>query len=90
MPDSGESNKSKCDPMGRLPSLKATELAKILIKMGFEQPRKQSGSHIFFRHPDRRTTVIPNHPTENLDRRLLNKIIKHDLQITRQEFEKYL
>ena len=76
--------------MEKLPLLKAQELAKILIRMGFEQPRKQSGSHMFFRHPDGRTTVIPNHPTEEIDRRLLNKIIKKDLQISREEFEKHL
>lgn len=76
--------------MEKLPLLKAQELAKILIRMGFEQPRKQSGSHMFFRHPDGRTTVIPNHPTEEIDCSLLNKIIKKDLQISREEFEKYL
>ena len=76
--------------MAKLPLLKGQELAKILIKMGFEQPRKQSGSHMFFRHPNGRTTVIPNHPNEDIDRRLLNKIIKKDLQISREEFEKYL
>ena len=76
--------------MGKLPFLKAQELAKILIKIGFEQPRKQSGSHMFFRHPDGRTTVVPNHPNEDIDRRLLNKIIRKDLQMTREEFEKYI
>lgn len=41
---------------------------------------------MFFGHKDGRTTVIPNHPTEAVDRGLLNKIIKHDLQISREEF----
>lgn len=76
--------------MSKLPLLKPQELAKILIKIGFEQQRKQHGSHMFFRHTDGRTTVIPNHPGEEIDRRLLNKIITKDLQITRDEFEKYL
>lgn len=76
--------------MKRLPLLRAHEIAKALIKMGFEQPRKQSGSHMFFRHPDGRTTVIPNHPNEKIDRRLLNKILRKDLQIAREEFEEYL
>lgn len=43
---------------------------------------------MFFGHPDGRTTVIPNHPAEHVDRGLLNKIIKHDLQISREEFLK--
>ena len=66
----------------------AREVAKILEKIGFKFIR-QKGSHMFFDHPDGRTTVIPNHPGEKIDRGLLNKIIKHDLQMTREEFLKY-
>ena len=69
----------------KLPSLKVKEIVKVLEKLGFEFKR-QRGSHMFFGHPDGRTTVIPNHPTEHVDRGLLNKIIKHDLQITREMF----
>ena len=69
----------------KLPFLKAKNVAKVLEKLGFEFKR-QKGSHMFFAHPDGRTTVIPNHPTEHVDRGLLNKIIKHDLQISREEF----
>lgn len=56
---------------------------------GFEFIR-QEGSHMFFRHQDGRTTVIPKHPGEDIGTGLLNKIIKKDLQISREEFEKYL
>ena len=69
--------------MPKLPLLTAKELAKILKKLGFEFKR-QEGSHMFFEHPDGRTTVIPNHPGEEIDRGLLTKIIKHDLQISRK------
>ncbi|MEK6852946.1 MAG: type II toxin-antitoxin system HicA family toxin [Nanoarchaeota archaeon] len=75
--------------MAKLPLLTAKEVAKVLNKLGFEFKRQQ-GSHMFFEHPDGRTTVIPNHPGEDIDRGLLNKIIKHDLQITREEFMKYI
>ncbi len=51
---------------------------------------RQKGSHVFLRHFDGRTIVIPNHPGEKLDRGLLNKIIKKDLQINREEFERLL
>ncbi len=71
--------------MAKLPLLSAKELSKILKKLGFEFKRQQ-GSHMFFEHPDGRTTVIPNHPGEEIDRGLLNKIIKHDLKISREEF----
>ena len=45
---------------------------------------------MFFEHLDKRTTVIPNHPGEKVDRGLLNKIIKHDVQISREEFMKHI
>ncbi len=73
--------------MPKLPLMTAIELAKILKKLGFEFKR-QEGSHMFFEHPDGRTTVIPNHAGEEIDRGLLNKIVKHDLQISREEFMK--
>jgi predicted RNA binding protein YcfA (HicA-like mRNA interferase family) len=62
---------------------------KALKKLGFSCKR-QEGSHMFFEHTDGRTTVIPNHPGEEVDRGLLNKIVKHDLQISREEFLKYI
>lgn len=71
--------------MPKLPLLTAKELAKVLGKLGFEFKR-QEGSHMFFEHKDGRTTVIPNHLREDIDRGLLNKIIKHDLKTTREEF----
>jgi predicted RNA binding protein YcfA (HicA-like mRNA interferase family) len=73
----------------KLPLLKAKQLAKILEKLGFQFLRQQ-GSHMFFQHPDGRTTVVPNHPGEQIDRGLLNKIIRKDIQITREEFDKLL
>ena len=74
--------------MPKLPLLNAKEMSKILLKMGFELKR-QEGSHMFFEHFDGRTTVIPNHGGEEIDRGLLNKIIKHDLKLEREEFLRY-
>ena len=71
--------------MAKLPLMTASELAKVVKRLGFEFKRQQ-GSHMFFEHSDGRTTVIPNHPGEELDRGLLNKIVKKDLQISREEF----
>jgi predicted RNA binding protein YcfA (HicA-like mRNA interferase family) len=73
--------------MSKLPMLSAKEVIRILNKLGFKFIR-QEGSHMFFEHADGRTTVIPNHPGQDIGRGLLNKIIKHDLQISREEFEK--
>ena len=75
--------------MSKLPLLSANEIIKILQKMGFQKLR-QEGSHVFLQHPDGRTTVVPNHPREDVDRGLLNKILKKDLGIEREDFLKYL
>lgn len=75
--------------MSRFPLLSAKEVIAILEKMGFNCKR-QRGSHIFLEHPDGRTTIIPNHPGEKLDRGLLIKIVKHDLGLEREEFLKYI
>jgi predicted RNA binding protein YcfA (HicA-like mRNA interferase family) len=74
--------------MSRLPLLTGIELIKILQKIGFKKIR-QVGSHVFLRHPNGRTTIVPNHPGEKIDRSLLNKIIKKDLGFSREEFMKY-
>jgi predicted RNA binding protein YcfA (HicA-like mRNA interferase family) len=73
--------------MSKLPMITAKELIKILMKLGFELKR-QKGSHKFFQHKDGRTTVVPDHGTEQLDRGLLNKIIKQDLMISIDDFLK--
>ena len=75
--------------MAKLPMLSAKEVIRILNKLGFKFIR-QEGSHMFFEHSDGRTTVIPNHPGRDIGRGLLNKIVKHDLQISREEFDKLL
>ena len=49
----------------KLPQITAVDLIKILKKLGFEVVRQQ-GSHIFLRHNDGRTTVVPNHLEINL------------------------
>ena len=75
--------------MAKLPQISAIEFLKILSKIGFKVLR-QEGSHIFLKHNDGRTTTVPNHPGDKLDRGLLNKILRKDVQISREEFEKFL
>jgi len=71
--------------MSKLPLITAKELIKILLMLGFELKR-QKGSHKFFQHKDGRTTVIPDHGTEQIDRGLLSKIIKQDLMMAIEDF----
>jgi predicted RNA binding protein YcfA (HicA-like mRNA interferase family) len=71
--------------MSGLPLYTAKELMTILYMLGFEMKR-QKGSHKFFQHKDGRTTVIPDHGSEKIDRGLLNKIIKQDLLLSVENF----
>jgi predicted RNA binding protein YcfA (HicA-like mRNA interferase family) len=75
--------------MSKLPQITARDFIKVLFKIGFEIIR-QKGSHVFLRNKDGRTTVVPNHPGEKLDRGLLNKILRKDIQISREEFMELL
>ena len=75
--------------MSRLPQISADKLIKILTKIGFNI-KWQEGSHVFLKHKDGRTTVVPNHPGEKIDRGLLNKILKKDVLLSREEFERLL
>ncbi|MFH1585612.1 MAG: type II toxin-antitoxin system HicA family toxin [archaeon] len=56
----------------KLPLLSARELIKFLEKIGFRFIR-QKGSHMFYRHDDGRTTVVPNHPGKKIKRGLLRE-----------------
>ncbi|MBN1940775.1 MAG: type II toxin-antitoxin system HicA family toxin [Candidatus Diapherotrites archaeon] len=75
--------------MPKLKPIKPEKLIKILQKMGFEEKR-QKGSHKSFYNPDGRVLTVPFHKGKEISIDLLNKIIKHELKITREEFEKYL
>ena len=46
--------------MTKLPQIKPRDIEKILVKSGFI-PRSGKGSHIVYKHPDGRRTVIPGH-----------------------------
>ncbi len=59
----------------RLVPLKSSIVIKILKKLGF-QPIRQRGSHIYFKHPDGRATVVPFHKGENISKGLLKKILQ--------------
>ena len=73
--------------MSRLLPLKSSEIIRILLKLGFEHIR-QKGSHVFFRHPDGRTTVVPVHKGEDVGRGLIRKILQ-DIELSWEEFEKH-
>ncbi len=69
----------------KLPKLTGKELAKIVEKFGFIYSHT-TGSHMVYKHPDGRRATIPYHAGEEIGPGLLNKIMKKDLGITREEF----
>lgn len=71
--------------MKKLPKLTGKELAKVVEKFGFIHSHT-TGSHMVYKHEDGRRVTIPHHAGEEIGPGLLNKIIKKDLGITREEF----
>jgi predicted RNA binding protein YcfA (HicA-like mRNA interferase family) len=68
----------------RLKPLPANQVVKALERAGFKRIR-QKGSHLFLRHSDGRTTVVPIHKGEEIGRGLLQEIIK-DAKLSKEEF----
>lgn len=72
-----------------LPSITFTQLCKIVEKTGFCKTR-QKGSHIRYVHNDGRKTTIPNHGSQDVPKGLLIKIIKQDLQVSLDDFMRFM
>ena len=70
--------------MTRLPPLKAREVARGLIALGFEKVR-QKGSHAIFHHKDCRRAPVPIHPSQEISPYFLSDILKQ-LDIAEDEF----
>ncbi len=70
--------------MTKLPLISSQDMEKMLKHLGFERKR-QVGSHVFYRHLDGRTTVIPFHQGEELGRGLLRKILR-DIKLEPEEY----
>jgi predicted RNA binding protein YcfA (HicA-like mRNA interferase family) len=60
----------------------------LLLKLGFEVVRRK-GSHAFYRHPDGRTTTVPNHQGRDLARPLIREILR-EMELTPEQFEEEL
>jgi predicted RNA binding protein YcfA (HicA-like mRNA interferase family) len=63
-------------------------MEKLLFKLGFERVR-QKGSHVFYRHPDGRTTSVPHHRGRDLARPLIKEILR-EIELSSDEYEEYL
>lgn len=72
----------------KIPIVKVKILEKLLLHLGFEVKR-QSGSHVFYRHPDGRYTTLPHHGNQDLGRSLIRQILR-EIEITPEEFIRLL
>ena len=74
--------------MTRLPVVDFSRMEKVLLSLGFRSIR-QKGSHVFYRHPDGRTTTVPNHPARDLARPLIREILR-EIELTPEQFQRQL
>ncbi|MEA3325511.1 MAG: type II toxin-antitoxin system HicA family toxin [Euryarchaeota archaeon] len=63
-------------------------MEKLLFLLGFEQVR-QKGSHVFYRHPDGRTTTVLHHGGRVLARPLIREILR-EIELTVDDYNKHL
>lgn len=70
--------------MPRLPIVSYRTMERLLLRLGFRIVR-QHGSHVFFRHPDGRTTTVPYHSGRDLTRPLIREILE-DINLTTERF----
>jgi predicted RNA binding protein YcfA (HicA-like mRNA interferase family) len=70
--------------MTHLPIVKFTAMEKVLVHLGFQNTRRK-GSHVFYRHPDGRTTTLPNHSGRDLTRSLIREILR-EIELTPEQF----
>ncbi len=70
--------------MSRLPILDFRVMDRVLVSLGFVRTR-QKGSHIFYRHPDGRTTTVPRHKSRDLARPLIRAILR-EIELTPEQF----
>ena len=71
--------------MVKLITISGKKLCKILEKLGFEKIYGK-GSHVRFKHSDKRRTVVPVHGNEDLGKGLLRQILKQ-IKLSKEEYE---
>ena len=74
--------------MTRLPVINFRDLNRVLRRFGFEEVRRK-GSHVFYRHPDGRTTTAPDHKGCDIARPLLREILR-ETDVSVEDFVKEL
>ena len=69
----------------RIPPATFRKFDRFLRRQGFEViPRRGKGSHVYYRHPDGRTTTVPNHPGD-IDPRFIRDILD-EIDVSRDDY----
>lgn len=74
--------------MTRLRVVGFRKMDRVLRKLGFEAVRKK-GSHVFYRHPDGRTTTLPDHAGRDLARPLIREVLR-EIELAPEEYARLL
>ena len=71
--------------MSKLVLISGKQMCKLVEKLGF-QKIYQKGSHVRYKHPDGRLTVVPVHGNEDLGKGLLREIL-NQIKLDRGEYD---
>ncbi|MBU0958036.1 MAG: type II toxin-antitoxin system HicA family toxin [Nanoarchaeota archaeon] len=71
--------------MVKLVPISGKKFCKILEKLDFEKIYGK-GSHVRFKHPDGRRTVVPVHANEDLGKGLLREIL-NQIKLSKEDYE---
>jgi predicted RNA binding protein YcfA (HicA-like mRNA interferase family) len=75
--------------MPKLPVIKDRQLIRVLKVLGFLEHPERGTSHLVFKHPDGRRTIVARHQGKDIPRGTLRAIVR-DLNIPIAEFIKFL
>lgn len=75
--------------MAKLSTISGKELVSLLQQLGFIVVRV-NGSHHRLKHVDGRVTTVPVHKNDDLPKGLLRKIIREDLKLELENFNKLI
>ncbi|MBU0486757.1 MAG: type II toxin-antitoxin system HicA family toxin [Bacteroidetes bacterium] len=73
----------------KLPVISGKDFIRLLLLLGFEETRV-NGSHHRLKHPDGRVTTVPVHKNDDLPKGLLRKIIREDMELELDDFNRLL
>jgi len=74
--------------VSKLPIVDAMTMERLRRRLGFEAVRHK-GSHVFYRPPDGRTTIVPHHRGRDLARPLIREILR-EIDLAPEDYSRLL